>query len=162
MADEMTPAEEKAKKEQREKAFEEYSKPFVEKNKALGVSKGLRYFTNSTRGKGSMFINYQGFDTDKPETLPSDLKEFAQITGINEQKDLLDLLIEGYNATQYQTASDPIAEFVNDSWDKDTKAQFRLVVRNLSKAADIPLEQAVAMVKPGIEAKFAKEQQVNA
>ena len=71
---------------------------------------------------------------------------------------MLDLLIEGYNAVQYQTASDPIAEFVNDSWDKDTKAQFRLVVRNLSKAANITLEAAVAMVKPGIEAKFAKEQ----
>ena len=80
MADEVTA--EQAKKEAREKEFEVYSAPFNEKNKALGTSKGLRHFTTSTRGKGSMFINYQGFDTDKPETLPADLKEFAQITGV--------------------------------------------------------------------------------
>ncbi len=149
-------AEKEAKDKARQDAFDAYAKPFLEKNAALGTSKGLRFFASSTRGKGSMFINYQGFDTDKPETLPADLKEFAQITGVQDQGELLSLLIEGFNSQNYTTASDPIAEYVNDSWDKDTKAQFRLVVRNLSKAAGLPLEQVVSMVKPGIEKKFAE------
>lgn len=155
MAEELTAEQEKAKKDARSKEFDTYSAPFLAKNKALGNAKGLRSFTSSTRGKGSMFINYEGFDVDSPETLPASLKEFMEITKIDDQKEILALVIEGFNANAYQTASDPIAEFVNGNWDKDTQMQFRLVVRNMSKAANMSIEDVVKLVKPGVEAKFA-------
>jgi hypothetical protein len=151
MADELT-QEQKDRAEKLEKLRAELAL----KNKELGTAKGLRHFAGSTRGKGSMVIQYQGFDTDSPETLPGSLAEFMQLTGVKDEKELLALAIEGFNADAYQTASDPIAEFVNSNWDKDTQSQFRLVVRNMNKSMGISIEEAANMVRPGIEKKLAQ------
>lgn len=120
--------------------------------------KGTRLQTGNTRGKGSVVITFEEFDMDSPETLPSTVAEFMTITGIEgKQDELLKYALEGYNSLSQTSASDPIAEFVNGKWDKETVTGFRLIVRNMVKTMGLSLEDAVAMVKPGTEKKFASQ-----
>src|SRR5262245_17694142 len=104
----------------------------VDKVNAERTGVGLRLFCGNTRGKGSQPIKWEAFDDSKPETLPKTMKEFAEITGVKSEADILELVIDGFSANQYRTASDPIAEFVNPAWDADLKLKFRNVVRNYS------------------------------
>lgn len=123
----------------------------AENAKRSGI--GLRAFTGYTRGKGSIAIRWEAFSDDSK---PTSMQEFLNVTKANEA-DLLEYAIVGFNDNAYTQASDPIAEHVNDSWDKDTKAQFRSVVRNLQKAmsaSGATIESVVAMVKPGVEKAF--------
>lgn len=141
-----------------QKNEEEKVHPFkaeVDAANAALKDKGLRHFYGNTRGKGSMPIRWQAFDESKPDTLPADIKEFTQLTGVTSAEKLLEFLVTGFNDSQYTAASDPIAEHVNPTWDDDTKIQFRNVVRNLTKAMGKTIDEVVAMVKPGIEANFA-------
>lgn len=117
--------------------------------------KGLRVKYGFTRGKGSIPIKWEAFDESQPDTLPVSFEEFMALTGVKAEKDLVDFLVTGFNDSQYTAASDPIAEYVNPAWDKETQNQFRLVVRNLSKAMDASIESVVGMVKPGVEKAFA-------
>ena len=67
---------------------------------------------------------------------------------------LVSLLIAGYNDAMYTNASDPLAEFVEATWPEEAQAQFRLVTRNYSRGAGVPLEDAVALIKPGFVKQF--------
>lgn len=113
-----------------------------------------------TRGKNPRDIEYMAFDLEKPDSLPKSLNEFMEATGVKEQADIVSYLVDGFNSAQYSAASDEIGEFINDAWDKDTQAQFRLAVRNYSKLLGSDIETAVNLIKPGVdkawEAKAAK------
>lgn len=128
--------------------------PKTESKVALSVKKG------STRGKNPREIEYMAFDLGKVETLPTTLEEFNKVTGTKDIKTLLEYLIGGYNDAMYSAASDEIGEFINDAWDKDTQNQFRLAVRNYSKLTASSIEDAVQLIKPGVDkawvAKVAK------
>lgn len=113
---------------------------------------GTRLVVSQTRGKGTMVIKYEQFDTEKPETLPTSIKSFMDVTGVTDEPSLVDRLIKGHNEILYTSASDPIAEFVDPSWPDEAKAQFKIVVRNYSRGAGASIEDAVALIKPG----FAK------
>lgn len=144
------------------KATEE-KHPFEDEVKAANASrtgKGTRLKYGNTRGKGSIPIKWEAFDESLQDTLPVSIAEFMELTKVKEEKDLLGYLIVGFNDDMYTQASDPIAEFVNLAWDKDTQTQFRLVVRNLVKSllGTKTLEEVVAMVKPSIELAFAAKQ----
>lgn len=117
---------------------------------------GTRMFVGKTRGKGSVVITYENFDESKPETLPTSLQGFIEYTKADE-KALLDYLIRGYNAEKYEAASDPLAEFVDPTWPDDAQTQFRLVVRNYARGANVMLEDAVKLIKPGFEKQFGKK-----
>lgn len=119
------------------------------------TGKGLRFNIGYTRGKGSQRIQYEAFDDSKPETLPATLSEFMELTNVKDEKSILGYVIEGFNLNQYRTASDPIAEFVNPAWSDETQKQFRLVVRNYANATGVSIEDAVNLIKPGIEASEA-------
>src|SRR5678809_509229 len=93
---------------------------------------------------------------DSPKT-PA---QFMEVTKTNEDADLVAYLIDGYNKAQYSAASDEIGEFIEDAWDSNTKAQFRLVVRNYAKSADMTIEEAVEMVKPAIHKAWLKKQTI--
>jgi hypothetical protein len=54
-------------------------------------------------------------------------------------------------------ASDPVAEYVDATWSEDVQKQFRLVVRNYSNATGVSIEDAVALIKPGIVASQSKK-----
>lgn len=116
---------------------------------------GTRMFVGSTRGKGSIVIKYENWDKSSPDTLPKSLKEFMEVTKITDQSKILEFVIDGHNDELYQQASDPIAEFVDATWPDDAQAQFRLVVRNLSRGANLSIEDAVSQIKPLFEKQYS-------
>lgn len=120
---------------------------------ATRTGKGTRIRVGSTRGKNPQAISYEAFDESLPETLPKSLGEFMELTKINDEAAITSLLIDGYNDSQYTAASDPIAEYVNPAWSDDVQKQFRMVVRNYVAAllGTVSIEDAVALIKPGIE-----------
>lgn len=134
----------------------------VEKANAERKGVGLRMFTGYTRGRSTSAIKWEAFDTDKPDTLPTSPKQFAEVTGITDSAKILTFMIEGYNLYQYRQASDPIAEFVNPAWDDDTKLKFRTVVRNYANVTGTSIEDTVALMKPGVEKAFAARSAGNA
>ena len=120
------------------------------------TGKGTRVRVGQTRGKNPQVINWEAFDDSLPDTLPATLSEFMEITKTQDEKLIVQYLVDGYNDAQYTAASDPIAEFVNPVWPDDVQKQFRLVVRNYSNATGVSLEDAVALIKPGIEKSQTK------
>ena len=148
---------EKAPKTPREIEFEQRTKEAEEKNKLLtGV--GLRWRVGQTRGKNPQIIEFQEFDDSKPDTLPTEMKQFCEVTKVEDEPSLVRLLILGFNVDSYTSASDPLKEFVNPAWPEDAQTQFRIVVRNYSKGANVSLDDAVALIKPGFEKQFAPTQ----
>lgn len=136
--------------------FEKKQKEVDEANaKRSGV--GTRLKVGRTRGKSSMVITWEAFDDAKPETLPTAIAQFMEITGVKDEPSLVNFLIAGYNDESYTAASDPLAEYVEATWPADAQTQFRLVVRNYSRGAQVSLEDAVALIKPGFEKQFAKK-----
>jgi hypothetical protein len=145
------PAEQTA----REKELQAMQEKANETNKTR-TGKGTRVRVGQTRGKNPQVISWEAFDDSQPDTLPATLSEFMEITKTQDEKAIVSYLVDGYNDAQYTAASDPIAEFVNPAWNEDVQRQFRLVVRNYSNATGVSLEDAVALIKPGIEASQKK------
>jgi hypothetical protein len=115
---------------------------------------GTRVFVGSTRGKGSLVITWEQFDDSKPDTLPTTIEKFMEVTSVKDEPSLVNFLIAGYNESNYIAASDPLAEYVESTWPPDAQTQFRLVVRNYSRGAGVSLDDAVALIKPGFSKQF--------
>lgn len=127
----------------------------IENGKRTGV--GTRLRAGRTRGKSSIVITFEQFDETKPDTLPKDIASFIAATALDPTKDestITQYLISGYNTESYTAASDPLAEYVNEAWPAEAKTQFRIVVRNYARGAEVSLEDAVTLVKPGFVKKF--------
>jgi len=136
----------------------EYARKETEVN-ATNASRsgvGTRMKVGRTRGKGSMVITFEQFDESQPSTLPTTIKQFMETTSINDESELVNLLIAGYNDQSYTAASDPLKEYVDLSWPLDAQTQFRLVVRNYSRGANVSLDDAVALIKPGFVKQFSR------
>jgi len=117
------------------------------------TGKGLRSFLGMTRGRNPQEIQYENWDDSQPDTLPTTLGEFMDLRKeVSDEANIMRRLILGDNDVLYSEASDPVAEFVETSWNEDVKKQFRLVVRNYSNATGVSIEDAVALIKPGIVA----------
>lgn len=150
-----------SEKEQKKAAVEARSADMDKREKELNANKsgvGTRTFLAMTRGKGPIEIKYDAFDKSQPDTLPKTIKEFLGVAELDPTKDepaIVNYLIEGYNEVAYTEASDPLAEFVDKTWPIESQAQFRLVVRNYSRGAQVSIEDAVALIKPGFEKQFA-------
>ena len=118
---------------------------------------GTRIMLALTRGKNPQEVQYEGFDEDQPKTLPTKLTEFMEIAAkaigseVTEPV-LLPWVIDGFNSWSYTQASDPIAEYVESSWDKDLQSRFRLAVRNYATGANVSIEDAVSLMKPAFVA----------
>jgi len=139
----------------REQLVKEMEVKAEETNKTR-TGKGTRVRVGQTRGKNPKVITWEAFDDSQPATLPATLSEFMDVAKVSDEKQIVAFLIDGYNDAQYTAASDPIAEFVNPTWSEETQRQFRLVVRNYSNATGVTIEDAVALIKPGIEASQKK------
>lgn len=124
---------------------------------ASRTGKGTRVKVGMTRGRNPQVISFEVFDESLPDTNPTSLSEFMDLTKTQDEKVIVSYLIDGYNAASYTTASDPVAEFVEPTWDDEVKKQFRLVVRNFASSANLSIEDAVALIKPGIVAAQAKK-----
>ena len=119
-----------------------------------GTMAKLTTAKGKTRGKNPRDIEYLQFNRETPEDLPKTLAEFMEVTGVKEEPAILNLLVEGFNESQYSAASDEIGEYINDAWDDKTQAQFRLAVRNYSKISGDSIEDSVALIKPGVDKKW--------
>jgi hypothetical protein len=115
---------------------------------------GTRVQVGKTRGKNPVVISYEQFDDSITGSLPTSIENFMEVTSDKDEPTLVNFLIRGKNAALYEAASDPLAEFVEASWPVDAKLQFRLVTRNYSRGANVSLEDAVALVKPGFVKQF--------
>jgi hypothetical protein len=126
-----------------------------EKNAALsGI--GMRWRVGQTRGKNPIVISWLAYDESQPTTLPTTIEGFMQNSEVVDEPTLVTYLIAGINDANYTAASDPLAEFVEDYWPQEAQTQFRLVVRNYSRGAQVTLEKAVELIKPGFSAQFPK------
>ena len=122
------------------------------------LPKGTLLRMGQTRGKNPQIVTWEAFDESHPETLPKDVGEFMNLTekyGSGTEANMLSWVIDGFNSSQYTAASDPIAEFVDASWPEEIQKGFRLAVRNYSVNAMVSIEDAVALIKPGIEKAVA-------
>ena len=125
-----------------------------EKRKVEGkLPKGTLLRMGQTRGKNPQIVTWEAFDEAKPETLPKDMSEFMDLTakqGGKEEPNLLGWLVDGFNSAQYTAASDPVAEFVDASWPEDIQKNFRMAVKNYATGVGCSIEDASALIRPGI------------
>ena len=122
------------------------------------TGKGLRVFFGMTRGRNPQMIQYENWDESQKDTLPTTLSEFMDLRkDVADEANVVRRLILGDNDILYSEASDPVAEFVDASWSEEVQKQFRLVVRNYSNATGVSIEDAVALIKPGIVASQLKK-----
>src|SRR5262245_61846473 len=125
----------------REQLVKEMQAKADEQNKTR-TGKGTRLHVGQTRGKNPQVITWEAFDDSLPETLPTTLAEFMSLAKTEDEKAIVSMLVDGFNAQAYSAASDPIAEFINPEWDGDTVSRFRIVVRNYAANAEVSLEDA--------------------
>lgn len=147
-------------KEAKEAALKARNEDMAKREKALNEGKsgkGLREFLGMTRGRNPLEIQYQNWDESLPDSLPLSLSEFMDLRKITDEKDIVRRLILGDNEILYSEASDPVAEFVDATWPEEVQKAFRLVVRNYAQNAGVSIEDAVALIKPGIVASQAKK-----
>lgn len=157
----MTTANEQSEKQTAKEALKARSKEMDAREAKLNegkTGKGTRVFLGMTRGRNPQEIQYEAFDDSKPDTLPTSLSEFMDLTKVQDEKVIVSYLLDGFNSAAYTAASDPVAEFVDASWTDEVQKQFRLVVRNYSNATGVSIEDAVALIKPGIVASQQKAQ----
>lgn len=114
---------------------------------------GTRQKVGATRGKNPQVITFESFDDSLPDTLPKSVPQFMEVV-TSKEAELVDYLIRGYNDASYESASDPLAEYVVASWAPEVQLTFRTAVRNYSKGLGISLEDAVNIIRPGFTAKF--------
>lgn len=120
------------------------------------TGKGLRLKVGSTRGKNPQAVSFEVFEESLPETLPDTLTEFMELSKIEDEPTLVSFLIAGYNSASYTSASDPIAEYLDAEWDDEVRKQFRAIVRNYAGMMNVSIDEAVALLKPGIVAGLKK------
>lgn len=124
---------------------------------ASKTGKGLRSFLGMTRGRNPLEVQYENWDESQPDTLPVTLSEFMDLRKVTDEKDIVRRLILGDNEILYKDASDPVAEFVEKTWPDEVQKAFRVVVRNYATNANVSIEDAVALIKPGIVASQSKK-----
>lgn len=139
-----------------EAAIEAAQSKADEQNK-VRTGKGTRLRVGQTRGRSPQVITWEAFDRSLPDTLPVILSEFMEITKVSDEPLIVSYLLDGYNDAAYSIASDPTAEYVDASWSEEVQKQFRIVVRNYAQATGVSIEDAVALIKPGIAASQVKK-----
>ena len=124
---------------------------------ATRSGKGTRVKVSLTRGRNPQPISYENFDESLPDTLPKTLSEFMEVSKVSDEPTIVSYLLDGFNSAAYANASDATAEYVDASWPADVQRQFKLVVKNYSNATGVSIEDAVALIKPGVVASQSKK-----
>lgn len=118
--------------------------------------KGLRICLGMSRGRNPVEVQYENWDEKQPDTLPVSLSEFMDLRKISDEAAIIKRLIAGDNDVLYDEASDPVSAFVETSWSDEVQKAFKTVVKQYSVNASVSIEDAVALIKPGIVASQAK------
>lgn len=166
-----TKAEEKLSEKETAKAAREARKTELEARELKAnegrTGKGTRIAVSLSRGRNPQPVEYEAFDDSKTETLPVTQAEFMEMYQIVMGQEITEpvivgYLIDGFNSAQYTAASDPVAEYVEASWPEEIQKNFRAVVRNYAQGANVSIEDAAALIKPGIVASEAKKAEAKA
>lgn len=120
------------------------------------TGKGTRTFLSMSRGRNPQEVKYENWDESLPDSLPTTLSECMSLI-TEKESEIVRRIILGDNQVRYAEASDPVAEFVDLTWSEDVQKQFRLVVRNYANATGVSIDDAVALIKPGIVASQSKK-----
>ena len=147
-------------KEAKAEALKLRNEDMEKREKALNEGKsgkGLRTFLGMSRGRNPIEIQFENWDEKQPETLPLTLTEFMDLRKITDEKDIIKRLIAGDNEVLYDEASDPVSAFVESSWPDELQKQFKTWVRQYAANSGVSIEDAVALLKPGIVASQAKK-----
>jgi hypothetical protein len=153
MAEKVETAEEKAEREAREKARADAvaaKQKIADAENAKRTGQGTRLLVGTTRGRSTVPFTYEAFDSSLPETMPKSVEDFMGLTTTDDGP-LLNYLVEGYNSLSEKNAADPVNEFVDASWPEDVQKRFKIVIRNYSNDANVSIEDAVSLLKPGIQ-----------
>lgn len=118
------------------------------------TGKGTRVSIGLSRGRNPQKIQYEAFNESQPDTLPKTLSEFMEVAKVSDEAVIVSYLIDGFNSASFTFASDPASEFVDLSWPEDVQKQFKIVVKNYASATGVSIEDAVALIKPGIVASL--------
>lgn len=110
--------------------------------------KGTRVKAGLTRGRNPQVVSFEAFNEKLPETLPVTISEFMDLTKVQDEPTIMGYLIDGFNSASYTTASDPVAEFVEASWEPEIQKGFRTVVRNFATNNGMSIEDAANLIKP--------------
>lgn len=129
----------------------------ADETNATRSGKGTRVKVGLTRGRNPQVISFEQFDDALPETLPATLGEFMELTKTNDEKVIVGYLLDGFNSTIRTQTSDPVSEFVDASWPEEVQKSFKLVVKQYAANAGVSIDDAVALIKPGIVASQAKK-----
>jgi hypothetical protein len=157
MSEQNPTPEEVAEKAAKEKALAE-AKAAAKLDNDTRSGVGTRAQVGQTRGRSTSVITYEAWDFNQPETLVKTLAQFFDYRKVNEMGEtageayIVNRLMRGDNEVMQEIASDPIAEFVDLAWPEDIQTRFRLVVRNYANGANVSIEDAVSLIKPGIDA----------
>lgn len=153
---EKTADEKEQAKLEREARKEEILAKETELNKDK-TGKGLRFAIGLTKGRNPQMVQYEAFDVEQPATLPESLSEFMDLSKVTDEKAIVGFLIDGFNDAALEQAADPTAEFVESAWPVEVQKAFKTVVKQYSINAGVSIEDAVALIKPGIVASQAKK-----
>jgi hypothetical protein len=85
------------------------------------------------RGKGNegKKVNYQGISEDAPR--PDNPLDAALQLVSGDLQNFWERFVLGYNEYSYTAVADPIAAFLDASWDADKTKNFRMTVNAMSK-----------------------------
>lgn len=146
-------------KEQEKAALKARATEIAAKETELNASrtgKGTRATIGLTRGRNPQMVQYESFWESLPDTLPTTLSEFMELSKVQDEKAIVSYLIDGFNSASYTNASDPVAEFVDATWTDEVQKQFKFVIKNYAAATQVSIEDAVALIKPGFSAGVLK------
>jgi hypothetical protein len=102
------------------------------------------------RGKGNegKKITYQGISETAPR--PDNPLDAALQLVTGDMQAFWDRYVVGFNECAYEALADPIAKYLDDSWDDDKKKNFRLTVNAMSKFLGKDKDEvAEIMIKQG-------------
>lgn len=150
MAEQTVTAEETARKE----ALDAAQKAADETN-SKRTGKGTRLSVSSTRGRQSTPVTYESFNEDVAGSLPESIQEFMELSGVDDEAQIVSFLVTGYNDFSFRKASDPVQEYINPVWPSEVAKSFADSVKTLVKNGVMELEAAVALIKPQVDKKFA-------
>lgn len=149
-----------SEKEAAKAARDARAEEIAAKEKTLNADrtgKGTRVAISLTRGRNPQMVQYEAFDDSQPDTLPKTISEFMDLTKVQDEPTIMNYLIDGFNSANQSAASDPTSEFVDSSWSEEVQKQFKTVVKNYASATGVSIEDAVALIKPGIVASQLKK-----
>lgn len=95
------------------------------------------------RGKGNEGKKVQ-FQAIAEGPRPDSPLEAAMELVNNDAQDFWDRFVLGYNEYSYQAIADPIAAFLDESWDADKTKNFRMSVNALAKLTGREKEEVAA------------------